>query len=320
MGSTNHTAKLDFNGDGHTDLLWQGANGDYSIWYMGADGRSGLGSVYIPNPGPVWKLAILGDFSNGPATNTDLLWAPAGGQLTIWHWSADGQTHSDQVLLYGSAIPLVAAGDFNGDGMDDMLAFTPPSATLPNGAWQSFDASDRKIPSTGIGGMAPVPADDRFAGVGDFNGDGRDDILFRSAASPGEFLIRDVNTVMPLQTAVMQSVDAPFLGPDAGWDLVAIGDFDGDRHADLLWYNPEAGATSIWLMDNNAPKSMAILPDPGRFWTPVDAADYDNDGKTDLLWRGANGAYSEWIMDGTTPVALGLTVAPLGDYWTVASA
>ncbi len=64
-------------------------------------------------------------------------------------------------------------GDFNGDGKDDLVTFTRGTAA---DAWVLL--------STGSGFVSPAvkwqdyfAAGSEFPGVGDFNGDGRDDVV-----------------------------------------------------------------------------------------------------------------------------------------------
>jgi hypothetical protein len=44
----------DFNGDGHSDILWQNANGQAAIWEMNGTNVIGGGAVG-PNPGTSWR-------------------------------------------------------------------------------------------------------------------------------------------------------------------------------------------------------------------------------------------------------------------------
>ena len=70
---------------------------------------------------------------------------------------------------------VVGAGDFNGDGRDDIL-WRSDSGALSNwlgtasGGWIYNDAN----------ASATVPTSWHIASIGDFNGDGRDDILWRN--------------------------------------------------------------------------------------------------------------------------------------------
>jgi hypothetical protein len=33
------------------------------------------------------------------------------------------------------------------------------------------------------------------------------------------------------------------------WKVVGVGDFNGDGHADVLWFNSNTGALGYWLLD-----------------------------------------------------------------------
>ena len=44
----------DFNGDRHSDILWQNASGQASIWEMSGTNVIG-GGLVSPNPGPSWR-------------------------------------------------------------------------------------------------------------------------------------------------------------------------------------------------------------------------------------------------------------------------
>jgi hypothetical protein len=45
----------DFNGDGHSDILWQNVNGQAVVWEMNGTTQIAGGSQLVgPNPGPSW--------------------------------------------------------------------------------------------------------------------------------------------------------------------------------------------------------------------------------------------------------------------------
>ena len=52
----------DFNDDGHSDSLWQNADGQVSVWEMNGNTLIGGGAV-SPNPGPAWKALGTGDLN-----------------------------------------------------------------------------------------------------------------------------------------------------------------------------------------------------------------------------------------------------------------
>ena len=68
----------DFNNDGHSDILWQNANGQAALWEMNGTNQIAGGSALVgPNPGPSWKVVGTGDF-NGDG-HSDILWQNTDG-------------------------------------------------------------------------------------------------------------------------------------------------------------------------------------------------------------------------------------------------
>jgi hypothetical protein len=57
-----------------------------------------------------------------------------------------------------------------------------------------------------------------------------------------------------------------FTGPD--WVVTATRDLDGNSKADLIWYNPSAGETGIWLMNGTSLGSDAGLITDPNWWVP----------------------------------------------------
>ena len=44
----------DYNGDSHSDILWQNSSGEVVVWEMNGTGVIGTGS--LGNPGPTWHV------------------------------------------------------------------------------------------------------------------------------------------------------------------------------------------------------------------------------------------------------------------------
>ena len=55
---------------------------------------------------------------------------------------------------------------------------------------------------------------------------------------------------------------------DVNWEVRAIGDFDGDRKADLVWRNTATGENLEWLMDGLSVQVATFLTSVGDLsWT-----------------------------------------------------
>ena len=126
---------------------------------------------------------------------------------------------------------------------------------------------------------------------------------FRRDAASGTNLI-DVPYMAIRTPTVMTLSLPPIANPD--YAMAALGDFDGDRHADLVWRNPVTGAVAIWLLDDaqGAETVRAIVDLPGLPSNFVlgGAYDFNSDGIDDLVWRNtSNGNVAVWLMSSGTP-------------------
>ena len=130
------------------------------------------------------------------------------------------------------------------------------------------------------------------AGIGDFNGDGRDDIAWRSLA-------RAQTRIWMMNGFGIQAAGPLPLMPNQ-WSIAGVGDFDGDGRADLLWRDDQTGQNRIWLMDGASTRGRgAINLFPGLSWNVRGVGDLDGDGRADIVWRNSfNGQNRVWLMNG----------------------
>jgi hypothetical protein len=221
----------------------------------------------------------------------DILWRNGHGSLSNWLADADGGfTNNDPNALVTVAPTwrVVATGDFNGDHRADILWQHGP---LPSdGPGDAVQFSNWL--GTQAGGFTVNDANAFFtivppiwapAGTGDFNGDGRDDILWRSldgthsnwlGTDTGGFIINDTNAL----------VHVPI-----DWTVAGTGDFDGDGNADILWRNNN-GLLSNWLGTDTGGffinDAVALTPWVGSV---AGIGDFDGNGRDDILGRTATG-------------------------------
>ena len=108
------------------------------------------------------------------------------------------------------------------------------------------------------------------------------------------------------------------------WVVQAIGDFNGDSAADILWRESGSGATYIWMMNSSVTIGRGYTSSGAdNTWAIQGIGDFDGDGKQDILWRHTSGALYVWLMDGTNlkagstylpPIPLAWEVKGIGDF------
>jgi hypothetical protein len=96
--------------------------------------------------------------------------------------------------------------------------------------------------------------------VGDFNGDGKADILWRDQKT-GQNAMWLMNGFTIVNSQYLPTVT------DLNMQVVGVGDFNGDGKADILWREQQTGQNAIWLMNGTTVVSGQFLPtEPDLSW------------------------------------------------------
>jgi len=88
------------------------------------------------------------------------------------------------------------------------------------------------------------------AGTGDFNADGKADILWRNPTN-------GLDTIWFMNGAAATGATTTTFATN--WSVAGVADFNGDSKADITWRNPTTGATTLWLMNSATRNSSANL-------------------------------------------------------------
>ena len=187
----------------------------------------------------------------------------------------------------------VAVRDFNGDGHLDLAVLNANShvvSILLGTGTGSFGAA-RDFPSGGSGNVIASSV-----GVGDFNGDGHDDLVTSNWDT--------VSILLGTGTATFGTPTEFSLG-GGGVQYVVVDDFNGDDHRDLA-VAMTAGSKVLILLGTGtggfgAPTFAPFPISYPESHSPVSIAvgDFNGDGHRDLAVANAGGAQGVWILLGT---------------------
>src|SRR3989304_8424342 len=105
------------------------------------------------------------------------------------------------------------------------------------------------------GAWMPQVADTNWeiVGTGDFNNDGKTDILWRNKTNGLSALWFMDGTTMSSWTWLLPYVS------DTNWEIVGTGDFNNDGKTDILWRNKTNGLSTLWFMDGTTMSSWTWL-------------------------------------------------------------
>jgi hypothetical protein len=146
-------------------------------------------------------------------------------------------------------------------------------------SWTDFQSNSSDNSPPGIRAQAAIAPVFDYDGAqfGDFNANGRADILFQNVNPATDAAVWQTNT-----SGIPSSVSS--LGPvPAGFRIDGTGNFNGTAGDDILLRSPTSVA--VWVMNGTTPQSVQPLGGTSPQWLNSGIGDFTGDGQDDLLFR-----------------------------------
>jgi hypothetical protein len=229
-------------------VLRNRTTGATAVWLLNSS-LAVVGTLDLPAlTNTAYKLSGTADFNADGWT--DILWRnQSTGQTAIWLMNGRSITRVvDLPAIANTAYEIEATGDFNGDGRPDIVWRN--QSTGQNALWLMSATQT-------VSGVVDLPAlpntSFRIQGAGDFNGDGRLDIVWRNYAT-GQNAAWLMNGV-----SFAGILDLPAL-TNTAFKIGGVADFDRNGRADIVWRNQSTGQNAIWLMSGASLLRIVDLP------------------------------------------------------------
>ncbi|MGE3804309.1 MAG: FG-GAP-like repeat-containing protein, partial [Gemmataceae bacterium] len=252
------------------------------------------GSAAIVNSSGATNAQIIDDIGNLTVTVDEL--AGLGGFVTV-------QFSVRVASSVGFDIVLSNTAQVQADGIS---TFDTPSADItarPTAA-DHFDSTLWADYFTNTGWSSQL--------VGDFNGDGRDDIA-NFHPSTGNWWVSLANST---GTGFVTSLWADFY-TNTGWTSQVVGDFNGDGYDDIANFHPSTG--NWWVSITNEARdgfTTTLWADfaTNSGWTAQLVGDFSGDGKDDIA--NFHPSTGNWWVSVANETGTGFTTTLWADYYT----
>jgi hypothetical protein len=278
----------DLNRDGAQDIaVCNGSYGDITVLLNEGHGTFKTPFYYqskLPSSSVRTGCIAAGDFTG--KGSVALVTAAENG-VALLHNNENGRFFTARDYGTGVGGVDVAVGDFTGDGILDIVTANTASSDSGNeltvlpGEAQGLFERDRGI-KTEVRNTAAI----RQLAVGDFNNDGKLDVVVEDSTASGEqagvtvFLGNGDGTFKQGHTYTLPT--GCWAGP------IAVGDFNGDGSLDLVVANSGCETLTVFLgKGNGAFTNIGTLASGSgqygeQYQQGIAIGDFNNDGKPDI--------------------------------------
>ena len=248
--------------------------------------NSGSYSWFVPSSPSSTCLVRVSDAANPAVFDvSDGLFRIVVSEDFVGTWDGQGvyyrNSDSGAWVKLASPANMIATGDLDGDGIDDLIGLWPTQG----GIWVKYSATGlwAKLSSTAV-----------HIAAGDMNGDGREDLL---------------GTWDGQGVYYRNSLTGAWVRMASPATLITTGDLDGDDTDDLVGIWPTQGgvwvkysATGLWARLSSTARDIAC-------------GDMNGDGRDDLLatWDGQGVYYRDSMTGAWVKMASEATQVTCGD-------
>ena len=314
---------------GTFDLLFHGPGPDVADL---AVLNSGTATSVVPYPNDAFSVPVVGRFdADDLGRDVVYLYQPGSQDSVALAASGDGfAVVTDVPQQPGFAYPLAAP--YRGPGFPDDIVWLDPQQAevetwrLGAGVMTLAAASSSSQGALGLANGENIPA------IGDFNGDGRADIMWHGVANLPAGLPEIVDVLWLSQSTATELQFATVPKQVGHSYRPFVGDFDADGIDDIFWHRsggltslgPSAwhtGPSFVWYFDSTGgheAKPFAVGGDHSPY-----VGDFDGDGCHDIAWFDsvADSLHVWRCLPGTRDFDCGVTAstppnaAPVGMHW-----
>jgi hypothetical protein len=266
--------RADFDGDGRSEIIWRNTSNSLAMWDL--TGRTlNNGAVFQTISASSWRIEGYGDFT-GDGKYDILLRNTSSNAVAMWVMNGRTRVSGDVIAtLSDSGWNFQAFGDFTGDGRMD--AIVRHNSTGQVALWE--------FTSTGAlanGGIVQTLSDAnwRVQGTGDFNGDQKDEVLWRNTAT-NQLAMWEFTGRTLTNGGVFATVSS------SDWVVQGVGDFNKDGKDDIVWRN-SSNTIAMWDMNGRTIVNGNVVATVSSSAWAIDAiGDFDGDGDDEIIFYNA---------------------------------